>query len=100
MDRKQLHALIDQAIDAIGCDECRETFLDHVAQHACQLVGEHTVQKLGNDLRDGKLTAAQAYDCLAEVMHPIYRTAGDEIPPELNKRIRAAFLGVASRGLN
>lgn len=100
MDRKQLHALIDLAIDAVTCDECRETLIEEIGMRAVRLVGAHTAQSLGNLMMDGTLTTAQTYDRLADTMHPLYAAMGEEIPPEMNAEIRASFLASASRGLN
>ena len=100
MDRKQLHALIDLAIDAVTCEECQETLIDQIATRTTRLVGAHTAQALGNLMMDGTLTVAQTYDRLAEVMHPLYAAMGEAIPPDVNEEIRTAFLASASRGLN
>lgn len=100
MDRKELHSLIDLAIDAVTCDDCRAILIDHIAVHAVNLVGTHTAQELANKMMDGELTAAETYDRLAATMHPLYEAMGDEVPADMNEQIRTAFLAQASRGLN
>ncbi|MFM9643151.1 hypothetical protein [Streptomyces turgidiscabies] len=98
--RKQLHALIDAAIDAVSCEKCQRILADHITAYAVRMVGEHTAQELAQEMTEGKRTPAETYDALAEVMGPIYEAAGEAIPEELNERIRSAFLSVANRGLN
>lgn len=100
MYRAELHALIDAALDSIGCDECRDLFVDLIGVYVMRDAGIHNAKEAGDKVRTGELTPAAAYDQLSAAMRPLYAVTGDDISDEENTQIRDAFLRMANRDLN
>lgn len=101
MDRKEMHALVDAAIDAVkGCEGCEEILIEHMAVHTVRMVGEHAARELGERLTAGELTPAETYDRLSATMNPLYTLMGDEVSPKMNARIRKEFIARAGRASN
>jgi hypothetical protein len=101
LNRKELHAFIDAAIDAIPCGEfCQGILIEHITGHTVGLVGLHTARDLAVRMESGEMTASQTYDRLLETMAPVYKAAGQEMTQEDNAHIKRAFLAAANRDLN
>ncbi|MEU0808664.1 hypothetical protein [Streptomyces sp. NPDC005970] len=100
MDRKELHTLIDAALDSIGCDECKGVFADMMGAQAVSNAGAHNVKELTDKISAGEITPVAAYDRLSTAMRPVYAAMGMTVSDEEHARLRNLFLRITTSGLN